>query len=273
MKTGQRRKQECKHKSIFAGMFYFYLDLKKIKLISFIQFDRNKAEVQTKRADIAKEKLIEVLRCYEQKVQSQSLDLERIQEAYNRTKSELNSVRNLNKQPEVVMESLKECQNLFEELKAQHDIEKKKMKEEIVDLTKKLAESEENSNKIKEELKKINQIVDKQKECNEILNEKNHTLRQNLHHIRSSREILKSQLKKSLSSGKNLEGEQSKLTNPWTDLNKVQGLIHHQRESQIQTMQMRHVSEIEQIKRKLQQRDETLRKVLNDKVDKACRRK
>lgn len=205
-------------------------------------------------------------------MQSQSLDLERIQEAYNRTKSELNSVRNLNKQPEVVVESLKECQKLFEELKAQHDIEKKKMKEEIVDLTKKLAESEENSTKIKEELKNINSIVEKQKECNEILNEKNHTLRQNLHHIRSSREILKSRLKKSISSGKNLEGEQSKIKNTWSDLNQVQGLIH-QRESQIQTMQMRHVSEIEQIKRKLQQRDETLRKVLNDKVDKACRRK
>lgn len=204
-------------------------------------------------------------------MQSQSLDLERIQEAYNRTKSELNSLRNLRKQPEVVVESLKECQKLFEELKAQHDIEKKKMKEEIIDLTRKLTESEENFTKIKEELKQINSIVEKQKECNEILNEKNHTLRQNLHHIRSSREILKSRLKKSLSSGKNLEGEQSKITNTWSDINKVQGLIH-QRESQIQTMQMRHVSEIDQIKRKLQQRDETLRKVLNDKVDKACRR-
>lgn len=178
----------------------------------------------------------------------------------------MNSVRNLNKQPEVVVESLKECQKLFEELKAQHDIEKKKMKEEIVDLTRKLTESEESSNKLKEELKKINSIVEKQKECNEILNEKNHTLRQNLHHIRSSREQLKSRLKQS----RNLEGEQSK--NTWSDLNKVQGMMH-QRESQIQTLQMRHVSEIEQIKRKLQQRDETLRKVLNDKVDKACRRK
>lgn len=261
MKTGMQLKQGCKLKSIFAGKFLLFLS--KIKLIFL--FNRNKAEVQTKRADIAKEKLIEVLRCYEQKVQSQSLDLERIQEAYNRTKSELNSVRNLNKQPEVVVESLKECQKLFEELKAQHDIEKKKMKEEIIDLTRKLTESEESSIKIKEELKKINSIVEKQKECNEILNEKNHTLRQNLHHIRSSREQLKSRLKKS----RNQEGEPS---NTWTDLNKVQGMIH-QRESQIQTLQMRHVSEIEEIKRKLQQRDETLRKVLNDKVDKACRRK
>lgn len=197
------------------------------------------------------------------------MDLERIQEAYNRTKTELNSLRNLNKQPEVVVESLKECQRLFEELKAEHDIEKKKMKEEIVDLNRKLTESEEISIKIKEELNKLNSIVEKQKECNEILNEKNHTLRQNLHHIRNSREILKSRLKKSLICEKNLEGEQSQIKNTWSDLNKVQGFIH-QKEAQIQTMQMRHVTEIEQIKRKLQQRDETLKKVLNDK---ACRRK
>lgn len=70
----------------------------------------NKAEIHSKRADLAKEKLVEVLRCYEQTIQSQSLDLERLQEAYARTKGELTSMKNMKQQPEVVVESLKECQ-------------------------------------------------------------------------------------------------------------------------------------------------------------------
>lgn len=71
---------------------------------------RSKAEVQSKRADIAKEKLVEVLRCYEQKVQSQHLDIERLQEAYSRSKGELTALRGMHQSPEVLVESLKECQ-------------------------------------------------------------------------------------------------------------------------------------------------------------------
>lgn len=73
-------------------------------------FCRNKAELQSKRADLAKEKLVEVLRCYEQKVQSQHLDVERLQEAYARAKGELSAIRGLQQNPEAVVESLKECQ-------------------------------------------------------------------------------------------------------------------------------------------------------------------
>lgn len=72
--------------------------------------NRSKADIHSKRADLAKEKLVEVLRCYEQKIQSQSLDLERLQEAYSRTKGELTSYKNMQQQPEVLVESLKECQ-------------------------------------------------------------------------------------------------------------------------------------------------------------------
>lgn len=64
----------------------------------------------TKRSDLTKEKLVEVLRCYEQKVQSQHLDVERLQEAYARAKGELTAIRNMQQNPEVMVESLKECQ-------------------------------------------------------------------------------------------------------------------------------------------------------------------
>lgn len=70
----------------------------------------NKAEIHSKRADLAKEKLIEVLRCYETKMQAQSIDMERLQEAYSRTKGELITCKNIHQQPEAVVESLKECE-------------------------------------------------------------------------------------------------------------------------------------------------------------------
>lgn len=73
-------------------------------------FIRNKAEIHSKRADLAKEKLMEVMRCYEQKVQSQSIDIQRLQEAYSRLKGEQSNCKTMHQQPELVVESLKECQ-------------------------------------------------------------------------------------------------------------------------------------------------------------------
>lgn len=80
----------------------------KFKFLCFIF--RSKAEIHSKRADLAKEKLIEMMRCYEQKLQSQSIDIQRLQEAYGRLKSEQNTCKTMHQQPELVIESLKECQ-------------------------------------------------------------------------------------------------------------------------------------------------------------------
>lgn len=83
----------------------------KTRLQAQLDLFRNKAEVQSKRADITKEKLVEVLKCYEQKVQSQNLDLERLQEAYSRAKGELTALRGVQQCPsEVLAGSLKEMQ-------------------------------------------------------------------------------------------------------------------------------------------------------------------
>lgn len=59
---------------------------------------------------MAKEKLIEVIRSYEQKIQAQHIDIERLQEVYARAKGELTSFKNMQQQPEVIVESLRECQ-------------------------------------------------------------------------------------------------------------------------------------------------------------------
>lgn len=82
----------------------------KQRLVSQSEILRSKATIHCKRADLAKEKLIEVLKAYEQKVQSQSLDIERLQEAYSRSKGEITSLKSFQKNPEAVAESIKDCQ-------------------------------------------------------------------------------------------------------------------------------------------------------------------
>lgn len=82
----------------------------KQRLTSQCDILKSKATIHCKRADLAKEKLVEVLKAYEQKVQSQSLDIERLQEAYNRSKGELTTLKNFQKNPEAVAESIKDCQ-------------------------------------------------------------------------------------------------------------------------------------------------------------------
>lgn len=82
----------------------------KERLSSQCDILKNKAAIHCKRADLAKEKLVEVLKAYEQKVQSQALDIERLQEAYSRSKGELTTLKNFQKNPEAVAESIKDCQ-------------------------------------------------------------------------------------------------------------------------------------------------------------------
>lgn len=92
---------------------------------------RNQAEVHSKRADLAKEKLMEVLRCYEQKIQAHTIDMERLQEAYSRLKGEQITCKTMHQQPELVVEKLKECQKLLNDTKVQHLEEKAKLMDEL----------------------------------------------------------------------------------------------------------------------------------------------
>lgn len=135
----------------------------KTRLQAQMDLFRNKAEVQSKRADITKEKLVEVLKCYEQKFQSQHLDLERLQEAYSRAKGELTALRGVQQCPsEVLAESLKEMKKfvfvafpsssfivqqrfsfrLFQELSSQYDSEKTKLNSTIESLANNLRDME-----------------------------------------------------------------------------------------------------------------------------------
>ncbi|XP_050080441.1 protein Cep89 homolog [Anopheles maculipalpis] len=237
----------------------------KARLQAQVDVLRSKAEVQGKRADLAKEKLVEVLKCYEQKVQAQNLDIERLQEAYSRSKGELTSLRNLNQNPEVVADSLKECQKLLEELRLQHHNERSRSAKETetikADFQQKTAELEQ----LRQDYQQQQHIYERQKEINEILMGKNTTLKQTLERTRQSKEILKQRLKTMISWGKGSEQRKDQLQDAWQNIRTLQEQLQ-QRDLQLQTLHQRFQQEQEQLQRRLRQREDTLRKILADKA-------
>lgn len=50
------------------------------------------------------------MRCYEKKLQSQSIDIQRLQEAHSRLRNEQANCQTMHQQPELIVESLKERQ-------------------------------------------------------------------------------------------------------------------------------------------------------------------
>lgn len=87
-------------------------ETEKLRLQSQFDVCRKRADLQTKRADILQEKLVEVAQCYEQRIQAQTLDLERLKESTGRIREELAGYKghpNTVKSNEIVVESLREC--------------------------------------------------------------------------------------------------------------------------------------------------------------------
>uniref|UniRef100_A0A182WG24 Uncharacterized protein n=1 Tax=Anopheles minimus TaxID=112268 RepID=A0A182WG24_9DIPT len=225
----------------------------------------SKAEVQGKRADLAKEKLVEVLKCYEQKVQAQNLDIERLQEAYSRAKGELTSQRNLNQNPELVADSLKECQKLLEELRLQHIDERTRSAKETETIKADFQQKSTELEQLRQDYQQQQHIYERQKEINEILMGKNATLKQTLERTRQSKEILKQRLKTMISWGKGSEQRKDQLQECWRNIRALQEQLQ-QRDVQLQTLQQRFQQEQDQLQRRLRQREDTLRKILADKA-------
>ncbi|XP_058067162.1 protein Cep89 homolog [Anopheles bellator] len=226
---------------------------------------RSKAEVQAKRADLAKEKLVEVLKCYEQKVQAQCLDIERLQEAYTRSKTELTSLRHLNQNPEVVADSLKECQKLFAELKLQHSTDRTRLTEETETIKGELQKKSTELDQLRQNYQQQLSIFERQKEINDILMGKNAALKSTLTRARQSKEILKQRLKTMINWGKGTEQRKDQLQESWRSIKALQEQLA-QRDGQLQALQQRHRTDVEQLHRRLHQREETLRKVLAGKA-------
>ncbi|CAO1414124.1 unnamed protein product [Diamesa serratosioi] len=220
---------------------------------------KNKATIHCKRADLAKEKLMEILKAYEQKVQSQSLDIERLQEAYNRSKGEISTLKSFQNNPEAVAESIKDCQKLFEDLKVQYEVEKGQILEEKHKLSNELMNKHQSMVELEKEIQDLNGLLEKQKLCNEALNEKNKYLKKNLHHERQSKETLQSEMNEAQEFGKD------KFRESWQNMSELHSLIQ-EKEIIIQNLKFNQAKEVEDLKWKLSQRDQTLKKVLESKI-------
>lgn len=97
-------------------------------------------------------------------------------------------------------------------------------------------------------------------------------IRQQIQHLRQSRSILKDRLKGALTWNRKMEAV-TKTTNTvsWQDLYKVERLLY-QKDVQLQHLRVQHTNEVDKLQRKLQRRDELLRKMLLNKVKPAKRK-
>ncbi|KAG5681891.1 hypothetical protein PVAND_011297 [Polypedilum vanderplanki] len=220
----------------------------KQRLTSQCDILKNKAAIHAKRADLAKEKLMDVLKVYEQKIQSQSLDIQRLQEAYNRSKGEIATLKSYQKNPDAVKESVRECQKLLEELRQQFEVEKVKLIDEKNNLNSQL-------NQLREKNNELETLLEKQKLCNETLIEKNKLLKKSLYQERQSREAIEKDA--------NQYREYGALS--FNNLTELRNTIQ-EKEILIQNMRYTHEKEMEDMRFKLQQRDQTLKKILESKI-------
>lgn len=97
------------------------------------------------------------------------------------------------------------------------------------------------------------------------MQEKNAALKQNLYRIRRSRESLRRRLKTALTFTTEVEGSKTQIKETWHDLNSIDAILS-KKEMEIQQMQRDYKLQIERMRRKLMNRDETLKKVLQDRV-------
>lgn len=134
--------------------------IEKKRLTSQNEILHNKATIHVKRADLAKEKLFEFLKAYEQKVKSQSLDIERLQEAYNRSKSDIATLKRLQRNPDEFSEQLIEFQKMFEDFRIQFEGEKSQLVDEKRMLETQLCQ-------LKDKVNELSIQTEKQKMCNE----------------------------------------------------------------------------------------------------------
>lgn len=238
----------------------------KIKLEAQLEVCRTKAEVQSKRADMAKEKLAEVLRVYEQKIQAQSLDMDRLQEAYSRTKGELIALKNLNSQPEVMLEGIKECHKLFEELKLQHNLERNKNQTEIEELKLLKDKLRIDLKELKEANSELLEEKSNLQRTNRELFEKYEYLKKAAEKIKDSRNRLKARLKMAYQWAQKLEQGQKAVKSTWDELKQLETIVKH-KEAQIRGLHERHLEEVEKLQAKLQQKDNTIRSILESRAN------
>ncbi|BFG06534.1 protein Cep89 homolog [Drosophila madeirensis] len=205
---------------------------------------RSKAEAQTRKTDLAKEKLVEVMHCYEQRMQTLLLDMDHLQAAYARTKSELaahrsaaapNSTNAANTAAAAAApleaEAVNQCKTLLEELKQEHVRERTALQDQLKASSMRAAALVRSTEKAKH-----------------------------------SRDRLKARLRMALQWAQKLEAGQAEMRDTYDAVRRLEVLVKH-KESQLRGLHARNIEELDKLRRKLEHKDETIRTLLRGKLE------
>ncbi|XP_032570621.1 protein Cep89 homolog [Drosophila sechellia] len=200
---------------------------------------RSKAEAQTRKTDLAKEKLVEVMHCYEQRMQTLLLDMDHLQAAYARTKSELAALKSASSAapaavaPPLPSESdaLHQCKALLEQLRQEHARERTALQEQLQATTARAASLVRSTEKAKH-----------------------------------SRDRLKARLRMALQWAQKLEAGQAEVRDTYEAVRRLEVLVQH-KESQLRGLHARNAEEMDKLRHKLQQKEETICALLRGKME------
>uniref|UniRef100_A0A1A9W9S9 Uncharacterized protein n=1 Tax=Glossina brevipalpis TaxID=37001 RepID=A0A1A9W9S9_9MUSC len=227
---------------------------------------RQKAEAQTKKTELTKEKLVEVMHTYEQKIQTLLLDMQHVQSAYTRCKGELAALKSAAAIPQdTIANSLQECKELLEQLRNQHSKEKLALEQTIVELSEQATGTNRKLEHMKSENATLNSKVNSLEAEVEEQKKRYSHLQKESEKLKRSRDSLKARLRIALQWTQKLEEGQTNLQNTWDALKRLETMVRH-KESQVRGLHARHLEEIDKMERKLAQREETIRNILRDRL-------
>lgn len=239
----------------------------KARLQAQLDICRQKADSQTRKTDLAKEKLVEVMHCYEQKIQTLVLDMDHLQSAYTRCKAELASLKSVAALPqETIATSLQECKELLEQLRQQHSKEKISLERTIGELRESNSNVDNKIEKLKNDNAKLKQELEEHIAQTNDLRKRNQSLQRAVEKVKRSRDRLKARLRIALQWAQKLEEGQANLQSTWDALKRLETIVKH-KESQVRGLHARHLQEIDKMEKKLAQKEETIKNILRDRLN------
>ncbi|KAH8384565.1 hypothetical protein KR093_001373 [Drosophila rubida] len=223
----------------------------RVRLQAQLGVCRAKAEAQTRKTDLVKEKLVEVMHFYEQRNQTLLLDMNHLQDAYARCKSELVTLKSntlpmpvtpvtppaaaavptVVVEPSSESEAVQQCKALLEQLKQEHARERSALEEQLQASSSRAASLLRSAEKAKH-----------------------------------ARDRLKARLRMTLQWAQKLEASQSEVRETYDAVQQLSTLLKH-KESQLRGLHVRNSEELEKLHQKLQQKDETIRNLLRSKME------
>lgn len=221
----------------------------RVRLQAQLGVCRTKAETQTRKTDLVKEKLVEVMHFYEQRNQSLLLDMNHLQDAFARCKSELVTLKStaMPTTPPAAAASppapaevtpsaveaaaVQQCKTLLEQLKQEHARERAALEEQL-----------------------------------QACNTRAGSLQRSCEKAKHARDRLKARLRMTLQWAQKLEAGQVELRETYDAVQQLSTLLKH-KESQLRGMHVRNTEELDKLRHKLQQKDETIRNLLRSKME------